>query len=665
MATSIDTLAQQNQAVSNNIYSPLVDDGTIRLIRLHHGGDDDSINCSLVIREPEDASLPYEALTYVWGDQQSPATVLLDEKTFHVTRNLHQALTRLRKADLDRYIWIDALAINQVDIPERNQQVRRMRDIYAGAEKTLIWLGEGDETIESTFQLFTRHMARYQSRDRDVLEITARICNAFNPNLAVRRCLELLQLPYWERVWVFQEMMYSKSADLHYGHYHVSFSMFKRISSLLVQVTAALSESEIRDMMGLNLSMIRRLLSVALKKLDFGRESGIGSNLLMWNMWLNICTFRYCTDPRDAVFGFVGCLVPGIRSRISIDYRKSTTEVFADVVGEVIRTTQNLNILMRCDSCCWHDLNAPSWLPNFAKQPVISSDYEKSVKLYVLHFNSVDDSLEILPEHTSTERDSGLMQVRSTSEGSSYLASITDSGRILHVKGYKLGVVDRTSKVFAHHEESGDQAKAFLSHLHLARHSLRLDDMHLADLIIAALSLDISPDERWDLQIERCKAFLMHIRLRQDANIPVDVILSDLREETRLDMIIAVMFCRNYERPLFTLEPFPSISDQSNASRFSPLHVGLGVLGMKPGDTIYTIRGCSFPVVVRPTAEGRYVWIGNVYLPRHQIRQAAVLRLLKDLPGWSAQERGNLRGQHLFVPDLEVENSLWQDMEFC
>jgi hypothetical protein len=72
------------------------------------------------------------------------------------------------------------------------------------------------------------------------------------------------------------------------------------------------------------------------------------------------------------------------------------------------------------------------------------------------------------------------------------------------------------------------------------------------------------------------------------------------------------------------LEPFLPISDQSNASHFSPLHVGLGVLGMKPGDTIFTIPGCSFPVVARPTAEGRHVWIGNVYVPWHQIRQAAV-----------------------------------------
>ena len=139
MATSIDSLAQRNQAISNNIYSLIDDDGTIRLVRLHPDSDDDTVKCSLVTHQAcRCVATTYEALSYAWGDQQDLVTVLLDEKTFYVTRNLHQALKRFRKADLDRNIWIDALAINQVDIPERNQQVRRMRDVYAGAEKTLI-----------------------------------------------------------------------------------------------------------------------------------------------------------------------------------------------------------------------------------------------------------------------------------------------------------------------------------------------------------------------------------------------------------------------------------------------------------------------------------------------------------------------------------------------
>jgi hypothetical protein len=116
--------------------------------------------------------------------------------------------------------------------------------------------------------------------------------------------------------------------------------------------------------------------------------------------------------------------------------------------------------------------------------------------------------------------------VRSTSEDSSFLASITDSGRILHAKGYKLGVVDRTSDIFIHIKGSKDQDKALLSHLHRARHSLRLGDMNLADLNLAALghatyiklNQSILVDKRWGSAIKRYKAFLIYIRHRQDAD---------------------------------------------------------------------------------------------------------------------------------------------------
>ena len=38
-------------------------------------------------------------------------------------------------------LWVDALCINQSDLEERAQQVLRMREIYAKAKYTLVWLG--------------------------------------------------------------------------------------------------------------------------------------------------------------------------------------------------------------------------------------------------------------------------------------------------------------------------------------------------------------------------------------------------------------------------------------------------------------------------------------------------------------------------------------------
>jgi hypothetical protein len=37
--------------------------------------------------------------------------------------------------------WIDAICINQLDVPERNQQLAMMKWIYFRADTVVIWLG--------------------------------------------------------------------------------------------------------------------------------------------------------------------------------------------------------------------------------------------------------------------------------------------------------------------------------------------------------------------------------------------------------------------------------------------------------------------------------------------------------------------------------------------
>jgi hypothetical protein len=59
-----------------------------------------------------------------------------------VTTNLELTLHFIRLEEEERIIWIDALCISQVDLPEKNHQVGQMRQVYVTAEMTLVWLGE-------------------------------------------------------------------------------------------------------------------------------------------------------------------------------------------------------------------------------------------------------------------------------------------------------------------------------------------------------------------------------------------------------------------------------------------------------------------------------------------------------------------------------------------
>ncbi|KAF8848154.1 hypothetical protein BDZ45DRAFT_538013, partial [Acephala macrosclerotiorum] len=137
-----------------------------RLIVLHPGSRDDEIRCTLqplplsVIENPDNRSTEhacYEALSYVWGDPSSPQLIQMNGHDFEVGRNLFSALQHLRIEDSDRLLWVDAICINQSDIPERNYQVSRMGLIYRAALQVIAWLGpatQGSDRILSALLAF-------------------------------------------------------------------------------------------------------------------------------------------------------------------------------------------------------------------------------------------------------------------------------------------------------------------------------------------------------------------------------------------------------------------------------------------------------------------------------------------------------------------------------
>ncbi|KAF2195059.1 hypothetical protein K469DRAFT_517853, partial [Zopfia rhizophila CBS 207.26] len=111
----------------------------IRLVTVYAGSSGDLIRCSLATAS-EDQMPSYEALSY-GVNQDDYQTILLNGTAWYVTKNLAVALSYIRHSDRDRVVWIDALAINQADVPERNAQVIRIPTIYSRASSTLVWLG--------------------------------------------------------------------------------------------------------------------------------------------------------------------------------------------------------------------------------------------------------------------------------------------------------------------------------------------------------------------------------------------------------------------------------------------------------------------------------------------------------------------------------------------
>jgi hypothetical protein len=102
----------------------------------------------------------YEALSYVWGATTGSIPCACDGKQLFITPNCNDALQYLRLPDQYRVLWVDAICIDQGNsmesLRERNAQITLMGEVYHTAERTLCWLGRGEEYTAGTFERLRR-----------------------------------------------------------------------------------------------------------------------------------------------------------------------------------------------------------------------------------------------------------------------------------------------------------------------------------------------------------------------------------------------------------------------------------------------------------------------------------------------------------------------------
>jgi hypothetical protein len=113
---------------------PLSSPDSIRLVVIHPGHPDEEITCSIA-EHPFYRRPVYQALSYMWGDADHEEIIKLNGKPFMVRRNLWSFLWHERSKEYlvlpPKYeslpsisdFWIDAICIDQSNIPERNDPV--------------------------------------------------------------------------------------------------------------------------------------------------------------------------------------------------------------------------------------------------------------------------------------------------------------------------------------------------------------------------------------------------------------------------------------------------------------------------------------------------------------------------------------------------------------
>lgn len=218
------------------IYAYLVYDAlplgfnSFRLIRLYPAPDFSSpLLITLLVadfdRSDGALGLPYDAISYTWGSCDDMSLIWADDKQLRITKSAESALRHLRGDSAERILWIDSICINQSNVAERNQQVMKMGQIFSSAECVRIWLGPEADDSETALKLV-------QDATQDTFSRGGYVQHIMANKRGGMALTKLLQRPYWQRMWVFQEVVLARRATIHSGSHQADWGalLLDRIS---------------------------------------------------------------------------------------------------------------------------------------------------------------------------------------------------------------------------------------------------------------------------------------------------------------------------------------------------------------------------------------------------------------------------------------------------
>ena len=369
-----------------SIFSPL-EEGEIRILSLNSGDEADELSGTLSKQQISDAALSYEALSYAWGDEMSGSGMSLHQSTEANTtasyillrQNLESALRHLRPADghPPRRLWIDMLCINQSNDPEKSLQVRRMADIFAGAQRTLIWLGPASECSPGAMRLVREISSRFRKKEEHATD-TQWLRNRYEdrgPGL-----FTLMQRIWWKRLWVVQEALKGRDPVVLCGPDHVPLQSFAYLDHVKDVVN--------RDG-GFFLTTTSFPLLLSSGWSDLILRPASESSLFYL---INITNGLDCRHKRDRLFSLLPLSTVGDQAAVPIDYDETRLPDWLLLVRATV------HVLHHTDSywpltASWKRASspAPSWTRDwFSGQTELYSYYSDSLG----RFSSCGDFLE-------------------------------------------------------------------------------------------------------------------------------------------------------------------------------------------------------------------------------------------------------------------------------
>ena len=291
----------------------------------------------------------YEALSYTWGDLSKSRSVLCGEAsgTLSITQNCDAALRRLRWKNKKRTLWIDAICINQENVPERNHQVQLMTAIYRQAERVLAYLGEAFDDSDVGMDFVSEHAAFLTTSPSAP---SVGLGPGITSSPQQRAIDRILERPYFERVWILQEIECATEVEIIIGGKSVDWRAFSR----------AVFYVDVNKKLHLGSSYHGSIPTVVFYH-DISRVEKPGTLLQFLN------DTRHCksSDPRDKVYALLAMTPEAKEQTLIPNYFFPCRDLFISLAKFFITREKNLDVLCHVQATTCID-NLPSWVPDWS-----------------------------------------------------------------------------------------------------------------------------------------------------------------------------------------------------------------------------------------------------------------------------------------------------------
>lgn len=353
----------------------------IRLLTIMPDCEDGRIHCTLETYALAEAP-QYHALSHVWGTTSQSQAIICSDKELNVTPSLNATLLALRDNPLAvdgatsitrtaPPLWVDQICINQNDESERARQVKIMKSIFQRAAMVLISLGEKfngaigtsvTKLVEQINEVCNSSKGLFENPDLqfpkdEALQFWGLPCRADGSWPALSTTMNL---PYFERVWVVQEVLVAKKAVIHFSEGVLGWDMLLEAYLWLLTNRFWVPDlSVVNPQDGISMANILQ------------KHRAMRNSTKKWRIYelVSQTAELKSTDPRDKIFALAGIAHDG--EGVDINYTQSPIEVFEDFARRTIISEKSLAILSDAQTANVEDRGPPSWVPRWDKEPIV------------------------------------------------------------------------------------------------------------------------------------------------------------------------------------------------------------------------------------------------------------------------------------------------------